>query len=95
MSVPMEIGQVVVSTAGHDRGRTYVIIGRPSEDYALVTDGRRRPVGNPKKKKIRHLRAGAGCIDWIRERVLGRVCIYDHEIRKHLEPYIPVPHKEG
>jgi ribosomal protein L14E/L6E/L27E len=95
MGVPMEVGQVVISTAGHDRGRTYVVIGHPEEGYVLLTDGRRRPVGNPKKKKIRHLRAGKGSIDWIRERVLGRVSIYDHEIRKHLEPYVPVTHKEG
>jgi ribosomal protein L14E/L6E/L27E len=95
MNVPMEIGQVVVSTAGHDKGRTYVIIGHPEENYVLVTDGRTRTLANPKKKKIRHLRAGAGCIDWVRERVLCRVSIYDHEIRKHLEPYVRVPHKEA
>ena len=95
MSVPMDVGQVVVSTAGHDKGRTYVVIGCSGGDYVLVTDGRIRPVANPKKKKIRHLRAGAGCISWIRERALSQVCIYDHEIRKHLESYIKVPHKEG
>ena len=94
MSVPMDVGQVVVSTAGHDRGRTFVIVGRLDDATVLIADGRTRTMDRPKKKKIRHLRAGSGSIDWVRERILCRVCIYDHEIRKHLEPF-QMPHKEG
>jgi len=94
MKVPMEVGQVVVSTAGHDRGRTFVVVGVVDETTVLIADGRTRTMDRPKKKKIRHLRTGSGSIDWVRERVLCRVCIYDHEIRKHLEPF-QITHKEG
>lgn len=94
MLVPMDVGQVVVSTAGHDMGRVFVIVGRLDDATVLIADGRTRTMDRPKKKKIRHLRAGSGSIEWVRERVLCRASIYDHEIRKHLEPF-QVMHKEG
>ena len=94
MKVPMDVGQVVLSTAGHDKGRTFVVVGQAGDSAVLIADGRTRTMDRPKKKKIRHLRAGSGSIDWIRERILCRVRIYDHEIRKHLEPF-QMPHKEG
>ena len=77
MKVPMDVGQVVISTAGHDKGRTFVIVGQAGDSAVLIADG-----------------AGSGSIDWVRERILSRVSIYDHEIRKHLEPF-QMPHKEG
>ena len=50
-----EIGRVVESLAGRDRGRRYVICGRLTETQVWVTDGRTHPVSRPKKKNIKHL----------------------------------------
>jgi len=49
-------GQVVRSLAGRDSGRMLVAL-RVEEGYAWVADGRLRPIGRPKKKKLRHLGA--------------------------------------
>lgn len=49
-------GQVVRSLAGRDSGRMLVAL-RVEEDYAWVADGSLRPIGRPKKKKLRHLGA--------------------------------------
>lgn len=47
---------VALSLAGRDKGRLFAIIGRESENYVLIADGRLRTVQKPKKKKLRHLR---------------------------------------
>jgi ribosomal protein L14E/L6E/L27E len=49
------IGGYVVSTAGHDSGKYYVIFQKDSE-YVYLVDGRIRTIDRPKKKKIMHVR---------------------------------------
>lgn len=51
----LTVGMVVQSTAGHDYSRLGIVIAlRPP--FALVADGRHRPVARPKKKRLSHLR---------------------------------------
>ena len=50
------IGRPVVSTAGRDKGTILVIIGVCDERTVLLSDGRRRKVERPKRKKMKHLR---------------------------------------
>lgn len=55
--MPMErvkAGMFARSKAGHDKGKLYIIMKTEGE-YAYLTDGRIRPLGKPKKKKIRHI----------------------------------------
>ena len=47
------IGGVAVSTAGHDTGKSYVII-EIDQEYLYLVDGRIRTLDRPKKKKIKH-----------------------------------------
>ena len=47
-------GQLVRSRAGHDKGSYYLVLAR-AEDMLYLADGRKRGVGNPKKKNIRHV----------------------------------------
>ncbi|MCX7779970.1 MAG: KOW domain-containing RNA-binding protein [Negativicutes bacterium] len=51
----LPVGSIVVSSAGRDKGRAYVIIAEADRPFVLVADGRDRKVANPKKKNIRHL----------------------------------------
>lgn len=49
-------GDFIISLAGRDRGRVFVVIS--SEDgFAYIADGMLRSIVKPKKKKLRHLRA--------------------------------------
>lgn len=52
----MEIkrGQVVRSLAGHDKGDFQTVL-ELSPPYAVVCDGKRRPLERPKRKKLFHL----------------------------------------
>lgn len=53
----MEIktGSVIISSAGHDKGRLMLVVGADGGRY-LVADGKERRLDSPKKKNIRHIR---------------------------------------
>lgn len=47
---------MVWSLGGHDKDRLYLIV-RVEEGRCYIADGKRRKLGNPKRKNPRHLRA--------------------------------------
>lgn len=47
-------GMVVRSLAGHDKG-TFLVIKELDGKYAVICDGKRRKLENPKRKKLIHL----------------------------------------
>lgn len=81
----MQIGRVVLATAGRDKGKTFVIIGVIDEDYVYIANGTNRTVDNPKKKKIKHLEPVDEYLGAIRDKVLKGQKVFDAEIRKSLE----------
>ncbi|MDR0314903.1 MAG: KOW domain-containing RNA-binding protein [Oscillospiraceae bacterium] len=50
----LEIGSVVFSKAGHDKG-LFMAVVEIQDEYVLVCDGRQRPVDRPKRKNPIHL----------------------------------------
>jgi ribosomal protein L14E/L6E/L27E len=49
----MDIGTIVISKAGRDKGRYAVVVGY--DGYALIADGKERPLANPKRKNPKHI----------------------------------------
>jgi ribosomal protein L14E/L6E/L27E len=47
---------VVVSTAGHDRHRVYLVLSC-DEKIASLADGNKRSIVAPKKKRVTHMKA--------------------------------------
>ena len=47
-------GRFAISTAGHDAGKIYIIIGE-KEGRLLVADGIKYTIANPKIKNAKHL----------------------------------------
>jgi ribosomal protein L14E/L6E/L27E len=50
----MEIGTVVISKAGRDKGKNLVITGIDS-GFVFVADGKERKLASPKRKNIKHI----------------------------------------
>ena len=50
------IGRFAVSTAGRDKGRVFMIIGTPEENFVLLSDGSLRRLEEPKRKKLKHIK---------------------------------------
>ncbi len=74
----LRAGGLAKSLAGHDKNGLYVVMGVEGE-FAIVSDGRRRPVERPKRKNRKHLQV-IGC--------------WDEELGKKLEDGEPVRNEE-
>ena len=75
----MNIGDIVVSLKGHDRGSFYVVIG-VEDDSILLCDGKRKLLSDPKKKNIKHLKTTGEKVD-----LSSYTPLYDAHIRKALK----------
>lgn len=58
------VGTVVVSTAGHDKGTVFAVMGFADGAHALIADGKLRKIEKPKKKKRKHLKQ-IGILEWM------------------------------
>lgn len=85
MGFPMEIGRVVHSRAGRDRGRALVVVALEGEDFVRVADGDLRKLDGPKRKKAKHLRGTPLVLTDIAGRIGQGKPVLDAEIRKALE----------
>ncbi len=47
-------GEIVVSAAGRDMGRAYLVLGE-QDGFVLLCDGKRRGLAKPKKKNPNHV----------------------------------------
>ncbi len=80
----MEIGDVVRSLRGRDRGRLLLVVGA-SLDRVLVTDGDLRPVARPKAKNPRHVAPVGRLKEPERERLRQGPIPGDDEVRRWLQ----------
>lgn len=53
-AMKLEIGRVVCSKAGRDKGGFLAVVGYEGE-YLLLADGKERPLERPKRKRRIHL----------------------------------------
>lgn len=51
-----QIGQLVCSLSGRDRGKFYLVFEIINDNFVYLVDGDKRRMENPKRKNIRHLR---------------------------------------
>ena len=74
---------IVMSKAGRDEGRSFVVIESLDDEYVLISDGKTHKVEKPKKKKRKHLKLVREPDAQIVER-LNRGNVENYEIRKWL-----------
>lgn len=80
----IEIGTVVTSTAGRDKGRSFITVGVADEQHVYVADGSLRKLENPKKKKMKHLQVHNIVIDSIKTKIYEKKQVFNAEIRNCL-----------
>lgn len=79
-----QIGDIVISTMGRDRG-LYFIVVKVEENYVYLVDGALRKIDNPKKKKIKHIELTTMHEENIANRVINRHKITNQDIKKALK----------
>ena len=81
----MEIGTVVRSKAGRDKGKAYCVYKIVDKDFVELINGDLRKIENPKRKRIKHLDI-LNSSDLKNKLDKGQK-IYDSDIKAILNPY--------
>lgn len=79
----LQIGDVVISTMGRDKG-LYFIVVEATENYVYLVDGAIRKIDNPKKKKVKHIELTSMHDENIETRVKNKHKITNQDIKKAL-----------
>ena len=67
------VGSIVLSLAGRDRKRLFVILSLDEVNgYVYVADGKLRQIQHPKKKKSKHVKVVAHCSEDITSACLDK-----------------------
>ena len=81
------IAEFVLATAGRDKG-DYFIVCAQEENFVYLCDGKSRKVGNPKKKKIKHVSFLGVKDDFIVKRLVETGKLTNKEVRYALSNYL-------
>jgi large subunit ribosomal protein L14e len=81
------LGSVVLSTAGRDKGRFFIVVEIVDGNYVRIADGEYRPQENAKLKKIKHLKANGDTVSKLAEKFGEGKQVFDAEIRSALRAY--------
>ena len=81
-----QIGQVVYSKSGHDKGDVQMVIAVEGE-YLLLADGRRRKLENPKRKKQMHVQPTFYVEKEVAAKLQEGAYVLDADIKKALKKY--------
>lgn len=82
-----EIGRVVFSKAGRDKGLLFVVC-LSEGDYLFLIDGRTRLLGHPKKKKKKHVQPVNMVDETLKKKLLSGAYVENAEIRNILKQYM-------
>lgn len=85
-------GYFARSKAGHDKGKTYIIIEGTretgKEDIVMVSDGELKPIEKPKRKRTKHLQIILKTDEMIRAKLTDGQEIRNEDIKRAIENYI-------
>lgn len=78
---PVEIGRLVMSTAGRDKDKIFMILDIIDKQYVYIADGELRTKDRPKRKKLKHLKLYPEVLSGIAEKLKEGKKVFDAEIR--------------
>ena len=85
MTYSAEAGRVVVSTAGRDAGRVFIILSVIDTLYVYIADGDLRKIDHPKKKKLKHLKLTGVVLEPIAGKLKQGTKVFDAEVRRAIK----------
>lgn len=85
MDEQLSPGQLVVSMAGRDRGKYYLVLEKTVNNMVRVVDGEYRKVSGPKKKNVKHLAPMPQINAEFAEKLKSGRRITDLDVRKALK----------
>ena len=82
--MPIELGSVVISKAGRDQGRRFLVVGEVDADFVWIANGDQRKMDRLKKKRRRHLKPTGQVVEALARRLSDGGVVEDHELRAWL-----------
>ena len=82
--MPVEVGSFVVSKAGRDQGRLFLVVGEVDADFVMIANGDLRKLDRLKKKRRKHLKPTGAVVRALRDRISNGEKVEDHELRAWL-----------
>ena len=80
-----QIGQLVRSSAGRDKGSFYLIYDLLDEAFVRVIDGDKKKITNPKRKNIKHLEIFPVRADNVAEKLVSGKPVTEKEISESIK----------
>lgn len=80
----LSVGQVVRATSGKEQGRLFFITKLVDHEYVLIADGKKRKLGKPKLKKVKHLERYNVINNEVKNKILSEQNITDTFLRVQL-----------
>ena len=84
-NLSIEVGRVVISTAGRDKSNVFIITKIIDKEYVYIADGDLRILAVPKKKKIKHLDLRPEVLENIKEKLLNSKKVFDAELKSAIK----------
>ena len=50
------VGRFAKSLSGRDKGKVFIIVDAPEENFVMLSDGELRKLEKPKRKKLKHIK---------------------------------------
>ena len=82
--LPIEVGSVVISKAGRDQGRLFLVVEEVDADFVMVANGALRKLDRLKKKRRKHLKPTGRVEQELVSRLEQGKPVFDHEVRAWL-----------
>ena len=77
------ISDVVISTAGHDKGEIFYVVST-DDNYLYLANGKDRTLDKPKRKKRRHVQKVLRSETRVAEKILSGDKVLNSELRRDL-----------
>ena len=77
------ISDVVISTAGHDRGAFFYVVSM-DDQFLYLANGKDRDLGKPKRKKRRHVQKVLRSETRVAEKLISGDKVLNSELRRDL-----------
>ena len=86
MDDSFNIGDIVLSKAGRDGGKLFVVVAT-EKNFAYICDGDLRKTGTPKKKKIKHIKKTGGFSEYIAAKIAEGAKVTNTELRRAISEF--------
>ena len=83
----LKVGQIVISKAGRDKGDIFVVYAVDSE-FALLVDGKSRPLCRPKRKKRMHIQPTHTVDEALVAKIAQNAYLLDADFKKVIKSFV-------